>query len=289
MKTIGFNMAADKKADKNAADLQQEAAGQAEGKESDRKETDEKAPAPVRSLVQVAFDNGQNPLTYYNDRFDLKQGDVVYVEGKMEGRRGHVVSLTKTFKIRLSDYKRVIGVADRSVKGRLYFGCSHLISFDRNALPYEKVLTWMKAPEPEGTEYVSGSDDETFPLNDLGQMQVSDAVGARGVEYYRQNRVCFLELDGHRGRALVEGTKTYEVEFTCEDGEICGLVCDCLCAYHCKHEVAVMLQLSETLKCIEEKYADEYAESGYFSAVSRELFFDVAATGQEKGSMEVEI
>ena len=186
MKTIGFDMAADK----NAADPQQEAAGTAA----------EKAPAPVRSLVQVAFDSGQSPLTYYNDRFDLKKGDVVYVEGKMEGRRGHVVSLTKTFKIRLSDYKRVIGVADRSVKGRLYFGGSHLISFDRNALPYEKVLTWMKAPEPEGTEYVSSSDDETFPLNDLGQMKVSDAVGERGVEYYSQNRVCFLELDGCRGR-----------------------------------------------------------------------------------------
>ena len=50
-----------------------------------------------------------------------------------------------------------------------------------------------------------------------------------------------------------------------------------------------MLQLSETLKCIEEKYAAEYAESGYFSAVSRELFFTVAATGQEKGSIAVEI
>ena len=285
MKTIGFDMAAEK----NAADLQQETAEKAEGKETDGKGTEKKNPAPVRSLVQVAFDSGQNPLTYYNDRFDLKQGDVVYVEGKMEGRRGHVISLTKTFKIRLSDYKRVIGVADRSVKGRLYFGGSHLISFDRNALPYEKVLTWMKAPESEGTEYVSGSDGETFPLNDLGQMNVSDAVGERGVEYYRQNRVCFLELDGCRGRALVEGTKTYEVEFTCEDGQICGLVCDCPCAYHCKHEVAVMLQLSETLKCIEEKYADEYAESGYFSAVSRELFFDVAATGQEKESIEVEI
>ena len=90
MKTIGFDMAAEK----NAADLQQETAEKAEGKETDGKGTEKKNPAPVRSLVQVAFDSGQNPLTYYNDRFDLKQGDVVYVEGKMEGRRGHVISLT---------------------------------------------------------------------------------------------------------------------------------------------------------------------------------------------------
>lgn len=261
----------------------------------------EKRPTPVRSLAKISFDGSQKALVYYNDRFDLKAGDFVFVQGRMEGRRGRVISLCKTFKIRLSDYKRVIGVADRSVKGRMYFGGSHLFSFDRSALPYEKVLTWMKPPEPEKVEYVGSNDRKDFPPDDRGQLHVCRQAASRGVEYYRENRVCFLELDGQRGRALVEGAGTCEVEFTCEDGQSGGLPfgqmggqsgglpCDCCCTCTCKHEVAVMLQLSETLKLIGEQYAEEYAKTGYFSAVSRQLFFTVAATGQERGSMDVEV
>ena len=67
---------------------------------------------PVKSVVQVRFPSQGRSYSYYNDRFDLHVGDIVFVEGKLEGVKGIVTELSRTFKIRLSDYKRVIAVAD---------------------------------------------------------------------------------------------------------------------------------------------------------------------------------
>lgn len=46
---------------------------------------------PRKSVVQVYFAGRNLTLAYYNDRFDLKRGDVVYVDGKLEGMRGRPV------------------------------------------------------------------------------------------------------------------------------------------------------------------------------------------------------
>ena len=68
-------------------------------------------PKPTRSLVLIHFPARNMTLSYYNDQFDLHCGDLVFVDGKLEGFRGHVVDVCYTFKIKLSDYKRVISVA----------------------------------------------------------------------------------------------------------------------------------------------------------------------------------
>lgn len=39
----------------------------------------------VKSLVQVHFPSRNMTLSYYNDMFDLHRGDIVYVDGKLEG------------------------------------------------------------------------------------------------------------------------------------------------------------------------------------------------------------
>ena len=245
--------------------------------------------APVKSLVQVLFEGSGCKFAYFNDRFDLQVGDIVFVEGKMEGQRGRVVSVNKTFKIKVSAYKRVISVAQHNVKGSFCLCGSHLISFERNVLPYEKVLTWLAPPTPADEEYVSVSDGETFLLDDLTEMEIDHAVAERGIQYYRKNRVSFLEVDGSSCRAIVEGTHPYEVEFSYEDGEIGNLTCNCFCAYACKHEFAVMLQLQETLGLIKKWYGGRFTETGYFAAVSCSLFFSVATAGQRKGIIEVDI
>ena len=59
---------------------------------------------PVKSVVRVHFPARNMTLSYYNDLFDLKVGDIVFVEGKLEGLRGRVVDVTYNFKIKLSDY-----------------------------------------------------------------------------------------------------------------------------------------------------------------------------------------
>lgn len=62
-------------------------------KETEKKapETETKAPegAPAReSLVRVYFPQRGFDCTYYNNLFDLHVGDLVYVDGKLEGKRG---------------------------------------------------------------------------------------------------------------------------------------------------------------------------------------------------------
>lgn len=239
--------------------------------------------APRKSVVQVCFAGRNTTLAYYNDRFDLHRGDMVYVDGKLEGLRGRVTEVNYNFKIKVSDYKRVIAVVDTNVSGRFFMAGSHFVSFDREALPVEQAMTWFKAPAKEDDEFVSGSDDTVFRLDDLGGMNVSTAIAERGHDYYLENRVRYISINGSRGYAIVEGRENYEVEFEYRDGEIGGLVCSCFCGYNCKHEFAAMLQLRETLAFIETHYADEYERTDYFAAVSKGTLFAFAIDGRETG------
>ena len=220
-------------------------------------------PKPTRSLVLIHFPARNMTLSYYNDQFD-----VCY-----------------TFKIKLSDYKRVISVADTKVHGEFHFAGSHFVTFDRSALPYEQVITWFKAPEKEDTEIVSEQDGSGFQLNDLQTMKISDAIAEREHDYYRENRVRYISLDKTRVRAIVEGTQPYELECDYIDGEIRNLVCDCFCTYACKHMFAAMLQLKETLTFIEKHYPGRFEESRYFAAVCKETLLNTAMAGRETDSI----
>ena len=242
---------------------------------------------PRKSVVQVHFADRNTSLAYYNDAFDLKVGDLVYVEGKMEGIRGRVTQLNYNFKIKVSDYRRVIALVDTHVSGEFFLAGSHFVTFDRETLPKEQAMTWFKAPDAEDVEVVTGSDDDGFFLDDLGGMKVTQAIAERGREYYMDNRVRYLCLDGNKGYALVEGSETYEVEFEFHEGQICGLLCTCFCSYNCKHEFAAMLQLRETLELICQHYAEEFDRSGYFAAIQKVALFAFAIEGKETGSFKL--
>lgn len=241
--------------------------------------------APKKSVVRIHFPARNMTLSYYNDTFDLKRGDVVYVDGKLEGLRGHVVDIAYSFKIKLSDYKRVISVADTQVNGRFHFAGSHFVTFDRTALPYEKIITWFKPPAREDEVFVSGNGETSFCLDDLSTMHLSSSAAERGHNYFTENKVCYLCLDGTHGRALVEGSEVYELEFEAFNGEIRNLTCSCFCAQSCKHEFAAMLQLKETLEHIEKNYSKAYEESGYFAAVWKGTLLNFAIDGKETGSI----
>lgn len=240
---------------------------------------------PVKSVVRVYFPARSMTLSYFNDRFDLHRGDIVYVDGKLEGLQGCVVDVIYNFKIKISDYKRVIGVADTCIEGTFYMAGSHFVTFDAGVLPPERARTWFKAPERGDEEYVSGTDGAAFSLDDLSGMKARGEIVERGRDYYRQNKVSYLCIHGERGYAVVEGGRPYEVEFTYRDGEISGLVCSCFCGYTCKHEVAAMLQLRETLEEIKEHYAARYERGGCFAAVSKTTFFSVLIDSRETGSL----
>lgn len=239
---------------------------------------------PVKSIVQVRFPSQGRSFAYYNDRFDLLVGDIVFVEGKLEGVQGVVTEVSRSFKIKLSDYKRVISVADTTVKGELFFGGSHLIAFDKSVIPYEKVRGWFLPPESD-EEVAVGYDDEGFFLDELGDFEIKPEIAKRGFDYYNRNKVVYISVDGTNGRAIVEGSRFYEVGFDYGNGEIRNITCDCFCSYHCKHEFAALLQLRETLKIIEDLYDDEYSQGDYFAAVSKSALMNYAVDRKEKGSI----
>ena len=240
----------------------------------------------VKSLVRIHFPARNMALTYFNDRFDLRRGDLVYVDGKLEGLRGVVVDVAYNFKIKISQYQRVIALVDTEVHGQFYMASSHFVTFDRNALPKEKAVAWFKAPAAQEDEYVIGEgDDASFALEDPNGFQISPEIAERGHEYYVENRVCYISVDGTKGYAVVEGTEAYEVEFTYDEGRISHLICSCFCSYNCKHEFAVLLQLKEILGLIEKQYAAEYEKSGYFAAICKKTLFSHAIDGKETGAI----
>ena len=243
--------------------------------------------APVKSVVQVRFPSDGRSFAYYNDRYDLKVGDIVFVEGKLEGLQGIVTEVSHSFKIKLSDYKRVITKADTHVSGALYFGGSHLIAFDDTVIPYDKIRGWFFAPEDDG-EVAVGYGDESFLLENLGKFKIRPEIADRGFDYYNCNKVIYISLCGEKGIAIVNGSKPYEVSFTYRNGEISDIICGCWCSYHCKHEFAVLLQLRETLETIEKQYNEEFEESDYFAAVSKSILFSYAVSDNEKGRIVLE-
>lgn len=240
---------------------------------------------PKKSVVRVYFPSRNMTLSYYNDMFDLHKGDIVYVDGKLEGHQGKVVDVTYSFKIKLSEYKKVIAVADTNINGQLFLAGSHIMSFDRATLAYEKVLSWFNAPVFD-EEYAVGESDESFPLEDLGKMKISHEIADRGNDYYLENRVCYICLDGKSGKAIVNGSENYIVEFTYDNGEISNLVCSCFCSCTCKHEFAVMLQLRECLEIINKEYNTEYSD--YFSAISKGTFCNTIFNNKQTGKITLQ-
>lgn len=245
----------------------------------------EQVSVPRKSLVEIYFAGRGMTLTYYNDQFDLHCGDRVYVDGKLEGMCGQVTSVSYNFKIKLSDYKRVIAVVDTTVHGKFFSCGSHLITFDPAALPGSKAITWFKSPvsDEDEDEYVCGYDDSSFPLVNLNEMNVTGAIFSRGGEYYAERKVEYISLDGSKGYAVVVGREPYEVEFEYRDGTISRLTCSCFCSYNCKHEVAAMMQLSEVLDIIKKNYSEEFARSGYFAAIGIGTLMKFAVAGKENG------
>lgn len=257
---------------------------------NDTRTTAPDMPAPVQtvtprpSVVQVYFPGRSMSLAYYNDRFDLRPGDLVYVDGKLEGQRGRVTGVNYNFRIKIADYKRVIAVADTEVHGEFFFAGSHFVTFDRAALPYEQAVLWFRAPLKADEEFVSGSDESSFPLSNLQQMPMLPKAAPQGLSYYADGRVRYLCINGERGRAIVEGSRTYEVEFTYRDGEISALTCSCFCGDGCKHEFAAMLQLEKVLEIIEKHHAEQFARNGCFAAVYKGTLFALALNGDSPKS-----
>ncbi len=237
----------------------------------------EAAPAPaapaetaaVPSVVRVFFPAHGQAYSYYNDRFDLHEGDLVFVSGKLARQRGQVVAVDYNFRIRLADYERVIGAADTAVHGTFYALGTHLVTLEPNVLPFRQVRGWFLPPEADGEYAVGHGPGPVYALDALAQLSIPAGVAEKGHAYYMENRVVYLSVDGTAGHAIVNGTVPYEITFTYAVGTVSALTCGCYETGLCKHGAAVLLQLRETLEKIHEHWPEALAEDGYFAAVSK--------------------
>lgn len=248
--------------------------------------------APVRSLVQVRFSDDHRILTYYNDQFDLHEGDLVHVSGKLSDRLGTVASVSTKFKIRLSDYEKITEKITLSMNGRFRKVGEWMVSDDPDALAAEAMRAWVKPPRPrskklvqidpkidgvsEGWAYVE-EEDETIQgdgyeaeLDALERCEdLRSVIWDRAVNYLREGRVKYISLGGGEGTAFVEGTTWYEVNFRYDGGRVTDIYCDCPYPGMCKHETAALLALRLLGK---EKDFDLDRD---FTALDRDYFWEL--------------
>lgn len=222
------------------------------GQEDTKKETVPKGHAAeeraaVRSLVSVHFDGEDRERTYYNDRFDLQPGDRVFVSGKQKGKPGTVGSVTTRFRIRLSDYDRVLSVAQAPVHGRFSPRGAMMLSYDPDTLSPEDFRKWVLPPE----EKTDGAEDEIvygegyeIPLDAPVAAEGFDPdVLDRAVGYVHEDRIGYVSVRRGVGRAFVRGTRWYETEFVLKNGMITEAYCECPFPGLCKHLLAVTVLL----------------------------------------------
>lgn len=219
---------------------------------------------PRKSVVRVYFEARGFACSYYNDMFDLHEGDTVFVDGKLEGLRGRVVDVTYNFKIKLSDYKRVIAKADTEVHGKFYASQSGFVTFDKSAIPSAKAKTWFIAPSD--SEYESGDGEPQMLSLDDFEEKVPFSVVSAGTGICENGDVVYLSIESGNGYAIIKDGKIYrEVEFLFESGKIGGFTCDCYSTGICAHCAAAAIKLRAVFKELGKDYPDEYRYGDGFS------------------------
>ena len=243
---------------------------------------------PKPSLVTISFPNIHKNYSYYNDHFDLREGDTVFVSGKLENIPGKVVKVSYSFKIKLSDYQRVISVADTDIRGQLCFSENKIISFDPNVMPYDKIASWYFPPS-DPAEIVCGEDDDTvILLDDISTWKAPRELIEYVTNFGDGTDVEYLSLDNGVGRAIFKDSKQpYTVEFWYKNGEISRLNCGCYCVGMCEHEVAVLFELRRRMKWIEENYADQFSKTSCFAELDKAKFCNTVLMSRKSGMIQI--
>ena len=237
-----------------------------------------KIETPTKSLVKIHFPESNRDLSYYNDRFTLEKGDVVYVAGKMAGEAGVVVSVSTKFRIHTADYQKVVAKLDLTFHGDFTRIQDKMVCFNNVCITPAKFESWVIPPteekkkdDEEPDEVISG-EGYTIELDNIEACEdLTDIIGHRAIEYCMEGRVRYLSVQNGKGCAFVEGSKWYRVDFNLEDGLVTDLFCDCPYPGLCKHAVAVAV----TLRMLYKQPGME--QNADFVALDRWLFWKLAA------------
>ena len=213
--------------------------------ELETKKEEEKVP---KRLVQIGFACSELTFSYLSDIEDIQAGDLVMVQGALQGEIGVVKKVKKHFKIPKMEMQWVERVVDREISGAYFRLGEDIVSFDC-VLTAEKFMTLCIGKSYKQNNSVG---EEEMQL-DLEEFEKADAfqnelVKIRGKQLYLDNAVKFISLQNGEGKAFVCGGDWYEVDFRYNGEKITYLACDCPCFEDCKHEVALLHKLREILK-----------------------------------------
>ncbi|MGN0528596.1 MAG: hypothetical protein ACI4IE_05640 [Eubacterium sp.] len=232
------------------------------------------AEEPVRSVVTVRFENGRE-YPYYNDEFNLKVGDVVFVDGKLAGQQGRVTGVTTKFKVSLDYYKRVIARLNLNFNGGFERVNGFMLSKDC-VLPFEQVNAWFNPPREDEEEFFIGEGYEVM----LGKTDECEDVYRDeyidGAELFYDDAVKYISVKNGLGKAIVKSSKYHTVDFTLENGVIKNLYCDCISAHCCKHIVAVCMAIQMLIDKNKISYDTD------FTALAHNLFYNVVSYNSDK-------
>lgn len=233
---------------------------------------DTRISTPVRSIVEVRFLEDGKLLSYYNDRFNLKVGDIVFVSGKYAGKMGIVNAVTTKFKINLANYQKIIACPVFTLSGTFNPMWGMMVSADRTAIPSAEMFRdWVKPPlsDEQETEIIYG-DGYSFDLDSFEtDGDVNQTILERALDYCKEGKIRYLSINQGIGTAFVEGTLWYEVNFVYHDGKITEMYCDCPYPGLCKHNLAVLLMLRALLHELPANTDPEFA------AVEQQFFWKI--------------
>ncbi|MCM1115837.1 MAG: hypothetical protein NC397_10120 [Clostridium sp.] len=214
-------------------------------KEKVKENTDRTVPTvieekAVRSVVTVHFINGRE-YPYYNDMFNLKVGDVVYVDGKLAGIPGRVTEVTTKFKVSLDFYKRVIAKLNLEFHGEFKKNSCFMLCDNPDVLTIEQVRKWYFPPREEEEEFFVGDRyeiklDNIMNCEDIDEFEFADAV-----DIVKDGEVKFITINNGKGFAIVKRNKPHLVEFEYSNGVIKNLLCDCIKPNLCDHSIAACI------------------------------------------------
>lgn len=244
-----------------------------ENLETDCESTEEKS---VRSIVKVYFPDDGRHFDYYNDKFDLKERDRVFVSGMLEGIPGVVVSVNTKFKIRPSDYQKVISKADLDFHGKFYSLDNKMITYDNSALPPKKFRTWVMPPVKEDDEIICGDGYEANVYNLMDNKDISPAVYDRATGILRRGNVIYINVCEGEVTAFVKGTHVYEINFNLNRAIASQIYCDCPYPGFCKHTVAVLMNLKEIFENA------RFEDMENFTVIDRGQFWSVLSFSKQE-------
>lgn len=237
----------------------------------------------VPSKVKVAFAGANRLYTYFNDEFDLRSGDVVYVEGKMWKRPGQVREVCPADPAEKDAFNKVLQGVNLKVHGTYYSYGPYMFSFEGEAIDFAQFRSWVSPPLEEDVAREQTSFD--LKLDELGSYDwIPESALSGGMRHFKEESVQYLAVIDGKGFALVKEGQWHSITFDYDGRRMYNMVCRRDHGFFSACDAAVCLTLRALLDLFDKEFFDQF-DGRNFTAVNRQVFYQIIAYSLEKISL----